>query len=351
LTPANIWARHGAAKQKTPEFAEYSRDWFKGNSARWAGATQERYEQILRIHLWPESLFQKPLDQIGRKELKLYLKKCACNASPATVETIHGVISGVFNEAIDDELVVGNPASGLLQSVLPPKNRRDVKPADPFNRNGLELFLSHAQKISSMAEVMMLKVMAYAGLRLGEMLAMRYEHIDLNRRTYHVVESYKRCKFGLPKKGKMRLVDLPTFLVDDLDIFCRQLKKDSLKQGKGGYIDLLFVDPTETKGWPYSQRKVQMLVKRVCRSAGLKQRNPHDLRHTYASLLLMDHMSPGYVQRQLGHSSISITMDIYCHWISGEGREGLEEALGGKKSEQDRLLKLHISAYNEKGSQ
>jgi hypothetical protein len=44
-------------------------------------------------------------------------------------------------------------------------------------------------------------------------------------------------------------------------------------------------------------------------------------------------------------------MDIYCHWISGEGREGLEEALGGKKSEQDRLLKLHISAYNEKGSQ
>ena len=160
---------------------------------------------------------------------------------------------------------------------------------------------------------------------------MRYRNIDFTRCTYHVCESFKTKRFGPPKGGKLRQVDLPRFLVDDLASYCRHLKKESLKQGRAGQIDLLFTDPKTNHRWPYSQRKVQDLVKRVCRPAGLNERNPHDLRHTYASLLLMAHQSPGYVQRQLGHSSISITMDTYCHWIPGEGRDGLEDALSGTR--------------------
>ena len=60
---------------------------------------------------------------------------------------------------------------------------------------------------------------------------------------------------------------------------------------------------------------------------GLRVRNPHDLRHAYATILLMAHQSPAYVQKQLGHSSIKTTVDIYGHWISGEGRGGLDDAL------------------------
>ncbi len=87
-----------------------------------------------------------------------------------------------------------------------------------------------------------------------------------------------------------------------------------------------------------------MLVKRVCKAAQLRQRNPHDLRHTYASILLMANKSPAYVKEQLGHSSIMMTVDIYGHWIPGKGREGLEDALTGR----DSVPKPHISAYNEK---
>ena len=84
------------------------------------------------------------------------------------------------------------------------------------------------------------------------------------------------------------------------------------------------------------------MVKRLCTGAEIRVRNPHDLRHTYATMLLMAHQSPAYVQKQLGHSSISITVDIYGHWIPGMGREGLEEALLGG------VRKPHIFAYNEK---
>jgi len=64
----------------------------------------------------------------------------------------------------------------------------------------------------------------------------------------------------------------------------------------------------------------------------------------------MAHQSPGYVQRQLGHSSISITMDIYCYWIPGQGRDGLEKALGGEKVVPNRVRKPHIIAYEKKRS-
>ena len=60
---------------------------------------------------------------------------------------------------------------------------------------------------------------------------------------------------------------------------------------------------------------------------GAGQRHPHDLRHTYATILLMAHISPAYVQKQLGHHSISMTVDIYGHWIPGEGRELIDKVL------------------------
>jgi integrase len=65
----------------------------------------------------------------------------------------------------------------------------------------------------------------------------------------------------------------------------------------------------------------------------------------------MAHESPGYVQRQMGHSSITITMDIYCHWIPGEGRKNLEKALlAGGKSVKNVVRNLHFFAPNKKAT-
>ncbi len=192
--------------------------------------------------------------------------------------------------------------------------------------------------------------MAHAGLRLGEALVMRREYFDPERKTFTVCQSSKRHTFKKPKGGKTRVVDLPDYLVEELDEYIRHIKKERLKTGRGGEVDLLFEDPEEPSGpFPLSQRKAQRLVQRVCKAAGLRIRNPHDLRHTYATITLMAHMSPAYVQRQLGHSSISITVDRYCHWIPGEGRGDLEGALRGRVRKPN--PKSHIIAYNKKRPQ
>jgi len=201
-----------------------------------------------------------------------------------------------------------------------------------------------------MAEQLVLKVMVHAGFRLGKTLAMRACNFDPFKMTYRVAESYKERRFSKPKFGKPRHVDLPDFLSEELSIYVTHLRKEELKSGREGRVDLLFLDPEQNNNWPYSQRKIQGLVKRVCRECGLRARNPHDLRHTYAAVMLMAHQSPGYVQKQLGHSSIAITMDIYCHWIPGEGRSGLEAALLGEGRVPNRVRQSHIIAYEKKAT-
>ncbi len=315
----------------------------------------ERYEEVLRMYLEKAACFKKPIDQVGRRDVKGFLAGVFQTKSPATVETVHAVISGVFNEAIDDELIRGNPAAGILKRILPPKNRRDQKKADPFSAAEADVFLAKAAQLCTPTQQMIFKSMLYAGLRLGEALAMRRGNLDLVNQTYLVTESFKRRQFSTPKSDKERLVDLPTFWCEELRGYLSGLKKHSLRSGRGGQVDLLFEDPKEKGGpWPYSQRKVQYQMKKICASAGLRVRNPHDLRHTYATRLLMAHQSPAYVQKQLGHHSIAMTVDTYGHWIPGEGRGQLDAALGGDVNGGDGgavVRQSHIIAYPPKKAQ
>jgi integrase len=67
-------------------------------------------------------------------------------------------------------------------------------------------------------------------------------------------------------------------------------------------VDALPVNPKDGHS-PFSQQDIQCELRRACLAAGLDVRNPHDLRHAYATILLMAGVSPAYVQKQLGHSS------------------------------------------------
>jgi hypothetical protein len=127
----------------------------------------------------------------------------------------------------------------------------------------------------------------------------------------------KGGQYGPPKSGDRRLLDLEEGLVEKLEAYIRGLRREALARGE--QVGYLFTGIT--------QRQVQRAMQRACRAAQLRVRSPHDLRHTFATLLLMDHISPAYVQRMLGHHSISMTVDIYGQWIPGEGRADLQKAL------------------------
>jgi integrase len=334
---------HAKPEEETVSFQKYSEEWLENNRGQWDLLTHEKYEGNLRLHVWPFDEFCDPLAKISRRATKKRLRDLLKIRSSATVKSVYTVLSGIFSEAIDDKYIDFNPASGLLKKILPPVEKRNIKDADPFDIDDRDLFLETAKKTCLWRDVVILRVMAFTGMRLGETLAMQLQHFDFRKMNYYTSRSFRQHRFGTPKQGRKRFVDLPDFLVEDIKRYVTHLKKKSMSSGKGGEVDYLFLDPTDPP-WPVSQRKIQGLMGRVCKEAELKVRHPHDLRHTYATILLMAHTSPAYIQRQLGHSKIQTTIDVYGHWIPGEGREGLEDALTGI----DR--KMHISAYKKEGS-
>ncbi|MBI5844075.1 MAG: tyrosine-type recombinase/integrase [Deltaproteobacteria bacterium] len=160
----------------------------------------------------------------------------------------------------------------------------------------------------------------------------------MKRNLYQVTQSYKRGVFGKPKNGKFRFVDVPEFLMGELKEYILHIRKEGLKSGHGGDVDLLFFEGQQSMQVPFTQRRIQGLMKKVCKSGGLRERSPHQLRHSYATTLLMAHQSVAYVSKLLGHSSIDTTIRYYCHWIPGEGRGGLDDALCPKPKTEGRLV-------------
>ncbi len=324
-----------------PTFLEYSKSWLE-NDMRWRNTTVEKYEGILRLHIWSQKRFSsKFLDEIKRKDIKRLLFDLAKRVSISTVETTQVVIHSVFESAIDDEIISQNPAKRILKKILPSKNRRKRSKKKPLTKQEGKLFLECVNLACSKPIALIIKIMLYSGVRLGEALAMKVENLDLENKRYLVAESFRRGEFQRPKSGKSRLVDLPNFLVDELAQYVNWRAKRNLLHGADNNSGLLFSDP-ENADQPFSQRKIQIAMRKVCIKAKIDIRTPHDLRHTYASWLLMAHQSPMYVKEQLGHSSIDITVDIYGHWFSGQGRNGLEEAL---QFEQNPTENCISSAY------
>lgn len=294
-----------------------SEEWLAANRIRWTEGTYERYYTIARDFLIPV-IGEFPIASINRNRIKDLLVDILAIRSPKTVELVHAVISGIFSEAIDRGYTNENPASKLLRKILPAKNKRNLRKPDPFPRADLEKVLLSAWDRLPTPFGLILEILAYSGMRLGECLAMHTDHLDILNCQYMVSETTKRGRFGLPKTGT-RLIDLPESLVLKVEKYVFELRKKAFSEGKT--VGYLFPDIT--------QRLVQGALKRVCRFAKVRTRRPHDLRHSYATILLMEHYSPVYVQKQLGHHSITMTVDTYGHWIPGEGKKDLDRALRG----------------------
>jgi integrase len=157
------------------------------------------------------------------------------------------------------------------------------------------------------------------GMRRGEILALRWRNVDLDRTLVTIVESLEQVggrregiRFKLPKSGKARAVTLPSFAVEELRHLKRKQAEELLKLGIRQSDDTLLCPRAD--GEPMSPASLTREFWRlVGRLKGIPRIRFHDLRHTHATELLRAGVQPKVVQERLGHSSISITMDVYSH--------------------------------------
>jgi integrase len=152
-----------------------------------------------------------------------------------------------------------------------------------------------------------------AGLRLGEAIALRPEDLDLPNRGVWVQRNFTAGQLSnTPKSRQKRRVDLAQDLVAELQghLVVQEAEACLKKASLDGW---LFTTPQGAMihGNNFRDRVWKPLLK----AAGVPYRWIHATRHTFATRLIMAGAPLVYVQKQLGHSSIQITVDTYCHWI------------------------------------
>jgi integrase len=150
-------------------------------------------------------------------------------------------------------------------------------------------------------------------MRAGELLALPWGDIDWHGGFILVQRNLVRGVLTSPKSHQRRRVDMSAQLAATLQALRRTRRARCLAKG-----DEMpeWVFPS-TVGTASEERNVRHVFRRLLERAELRQVRIHDLRHTFASLLLQQGESIVYVKEQLGHASIQITADTYGHLIPG----------------------------------
>lgn len=304
--------------KKLPKFEEYADKWLVGYiGILRRESTCERYQVILDKHIYPV-FSEKRLDQITRGDIRDLLTSLVSKGySRSTIALTRDVISGVFNHALDEEILTSNPCTGITKRM--DFNRKKNKPEiEPLSKEELSLYLDACREHYPEFYPFFL-CLARTGVRLGEAIAIQFHDIDFHSKYIWVKRTYRRGKITAPKNGKTRKVDMSDQLTDVLRSVKTERKKEVLKSGKGREDVLVFTH----NGKVIEQNYIRRIHNRILERAELRKVRLHDIRHSYASLLLTQGESPVYVKEQLGHHSIQMTVDIYGHLIPSSNRQAV----------------------------
>lgn len=229
-----------------------------------------------------------------------------------------GLTSSVFKYALSLRLIRSNP----MDAVIRPKRKKRIDEerysAPYYEKEELLEFLEIAKNYPDPIYPIF-RILAFTGLRKGELLALRWKDIDFEKRTLSVKQTLATCdkweiKFQVPKTEKsLRTISIDSETLQVIKRWQLRQKEYFLKMGikptKNGE-QLLFVSE-ENK--PLYLDYVNHNLKIIINENNLKRITPHGFRHTHCSLLFESGASIKEVQVRLGHTDIKTTMDIYTH--------------------------------------
>jgi integrase len=293
----------------------------------------ERYCELARKNIAP-LLGATPLSKLQPAAISSAYAKALTSGrrdgtgglSARSVHHMHRILRQALQQAVRWQILVRNPAD----LVKPPRVERKKSPTLSAEQA--------AQLLDALAHsrVYWPTLIALAtGMRRGEILALRWEHVDLDRGMVRVVETVEQTKtaplrFKPPKNGKTRAITLPAFAVTELRRLKRQQSEELLRLGIRQTAATLVCGRAD--GEVHSPLALTFEFARFVRQMkDLPQVRFHDLRHSHATQLLASGIHPKIAQERLGHSSISVTLDLYSHAVEtlqDEAASRVDAALG-----------------------
>lgn len=272
-------------------------------------STYQRYEEVLRLHILP-TLGKHRLARLMPPQLQaLYAAKLAEGQAPRSVRKIHALLHRALGQARRWRLIPANPCDDVEQ---PRPADQAIQPLSPEQARALL-----AAATDDPLEALYVLALT-TGMRQGELLALRWGDVDLERRRLAVTRTVRRISgqgwhVGPPKsKSGLRRIELTDLAVAALRRHRERQRFQRLAAGEAWQEqDLVFTN--EVGGFIEATNLVQRSFRPLLERATLPRIRFHDLRHSTASLLLVEGKLTKVVQELLGHSSIQITDDTYRH--------------------------------------
>jgi integrase len=290
---------------------EHLHNWLEGYvKTNCSLRTLDGYQSIIEHHLIP-ALGQVQLKHLYPQAIQSYYGKACERLSARTVHHHHRVLSQSLKYAVRQGYLGRNPAE-LVDPPSPRKNTmRTLTPTE------VEVLFEDA-KDNYYYPVIYTAVST--GLRQAELLGLRWRDVDLDMLSISVSQVlYKRrgvCQFKEPKTAHSRR---RVSMTPKLAVFLKgyRAERESLYFELGKLLSLDDLVFASVDGKPIDPCVLTHSFSKIAARAGLKGVRFHDLRHTFASLMLLRGAKPKVISEALGHSSVAFTMDTYSHIIEG----------------------------------
>lgn len=279
--------------------------------------TLDNYETNIRLHIKPVIGALK-LASVNSAHIRRVLNGMA--SSGMAVRTINGVrmiMRAAFRAAREDKLIKENPVDSVRR--MDDKADREIEFLD---REQIPAFIAAARNSICANE---LQLLLFTGMRIGELLGLKWDCVNLDRAEITIdkqlVWHAKEYTLSPTKSGLSRTIYISAEAVEILRAQRVRQNEQRIRAGHDWQSDPISDDLVfrADSGRHLLFTTVQLQANKVGREIGLPTLHPHSLRHSYAVAALRAGMDIKTLQNNLGHSSASVTLDVYAKYTDDAG--------------------------------
>jgi integrase len=315
--------------------AEFLDRWLDHIRSTVAPRTHERYAEIARKNLAP-LIGQARLSELKPIQISTAYSKALRDGttgkgalSPRSVLHMHRVLKQALKQAVRWELLSRNPADAVD---APKVDRAPINTLDvPQTAALIDAVRGHRVFIPTL-------LAALCGLRRGEIAALRWRNVDLDKASLSIVQSAEQTRAGVrykePKSGRGRAVALSTTVIEELRAWRVQQAQEFLRLGIRPTEDTLICTTATGEGIQPNSLTHEFL--KAIAATALPRIRFHDLRHAHATHMLASGVHPKVASERLGHSKIGITLDLYSHVLPGMQADAVSRVDAAFKEAQRR---------------
>jgi integrase len=307
---AEYFQDEGAATATALSIGEWLETWLAAQ--RIEASTRHGYHAAVKF--WTGVTYDKnqskPLGELAIRALKvIHVRTAIANRPDLSGKTINNYLSVLRTAlalAVEDRLLADNAAAAV------PAAKHQKQPPDPFSQQESASIIAEAERAYSGQVHNLAEFWFWTGLRTSEIFGLEWTNVDLASSTILVAKAYVRGEQKDRTKTKVaRVVHMNSRAMAALQ------RQRAFTQMAG---DRVFQDPRYGSPWADEDAFRRTYWAPMLKRLGIRYRRPYNMRHSYATAMLMAGLTPAFCAKQLGHS-VEMFLTTYSKWIDGEQNE------------------------------